>query len=291
MKEGWISLHRKIQDNPLWLSEPFTRGQAWVDLIILANHRGGYIRKDGYRIDLERGQLGWSTVRLAERWKWSRGKVNRFLKELKTDGQIEQQTDNRTSIITICNYEEYQSHDTASSTADNTADSTADGQLTDTRRYTNNNLINKDNKIEDQEKNSKKMRLDWKIQDNIYGDTIEIAKEQCQLYGEKLEELYFKFNSFIEFIPDKPDIAFITWLKRYCNNKQKNLQKNNVISKPVTETPKNKPQEGEFNFIKWNGIRLCMSGSLATSEAEKAYYKKYKEQGERERQEKRKKAS
>ena len=39
MNQGWIKLHRTLQDNKLWYSEPLTKGQAWVDLILLANHK------------------------------------------------------------------------------------------------------------------------------------------------------------------------------------------------------------------------------------------------------------
>ena len=35
-RSGWIKLWRKFVDDPLWTSEPFTKGQAWVDLLLLA---------------------------------------------------------------------------------------------------------------------------------------------------------------------------------------------------------------------------------------------------------------
>lgn len=110
---GWIKLYRCIQGNPLWQERPFDRGRAWVDLILLANHRDGYLHKRGIKIDVKRGQVGWSERALAERWGWSRGKVTRFLHELKMEQQIEQQNGpqniNVTSLITITNYEKYQS--------------------------------------------------------------------------------------------------------------------------------------------------------------------------------------
>ena len=40
--EGWIKLHRSISDNDLWTSEPFSRGQAFVDLILLASHKDSF---------------------------------------------------------------------------------------------------------------------------------------------------------------------------------------------------------------------------------------------------------
>lgn len=52
--EGWIKLHRKLSDNPLWTCEPFTKGQAWVDLILLANHEYNYFYKRGIKIEVQR---------------------------------------------------------------------------------------------------------------------------------------------------------------------------------------------------------------------------------------------
>ena len=46
--------------------------------------------------------------KLAERWKWSRGKVRSFLKTLKTEQQIEQQKSNIINKIIILNYNSYQ---------------------------------------------------------------------------------------------------------------------------------------------------------------------------------------
>ncbi len=131
MGEGWVKLHRQIAENKLWLAEPFTKAQAWIDLILLANHKDGQILSRGIWVEVKRGQVGWSEVKLAERWKWSRGKLRRFLGELKTVQQIEQQNGNVTSLITITNYEQYQS------TEQQNGHQTV--QQTDSKRYTNKN--------------------------------------------------------------------------------------------------------------------------------------------------------
>lgn len=110
--KGYALIHRKFSESHLWLSEKFTRGQAWVDMILLANSEDGFIRSNGMKIIIERGQLGWSEIRLSARWGWSRGKVRRFLNELETVQQIVQQKNTRSSIITIVNYETYQDDDT-----------------------------------------------------------------------------------------------------------------------------------------------------------------------------------
>ena len=106
--EGWIKLHRKLTDNPLWKCEKFTRGQAWVDLLLLANHEYGYFYLRNHKIEIQRGQVGYSQLKLAKRWKWSRNKTKKFLNDMEKEQQLIQQQSKSTSIITIINYRLYQ---------------------------------------------------------------------------------------------------------------------------------------------------------------------------------------
>lgn len=116
--KGWVRLWRKIEDNPIWFLEPFTKAQAWIDLFLNANHTEGVIGIRGNIVTIERGQIGWSEVTMAKRWKWSKNKVRRYLKWLETEQQIVQQKDRYlTTIITILEYESYQ-NDTADDTAE-----------------------------------------------------------------------------------------------------------------------------------------------------------------------------
>jgi hypothetical protein len=116
--EGWIKLHRKMLDTPLWRCEPFTRGQAWVDLLLMANYEKSFYFKRGVRIDVDRGQLSRSEVELADKWKWSRTKVRKFLNDLEKEQQIIQQKNNVTQIVTIIRYDYYQQESTATNTAE-----------------------------------------------------------------------------------------------------------------------------------------------------------------------------
>lgn len=119
---GWIKIHRKITDNPLYFSEQFNRSMAWIDLLLLANYADNYFFKRGVRIDVKAGQVGYDLDSLAKRWKWSRGKVERFLKMLENDGQIVRQKNNVTTLISIVNYKEYQQDDKANSKPNSKAD-------------------------------------------------------------------------------------------------------------------------------------------------------------------------
>lgn len=141
MSYGWISLNREISNHWVWDCE-FSTGQAWVDLLLHACHSKGKLVIKGQLIELTRGQQARSELTLSKEWKWSRNKVRRFLKNLENDGMIEQKTGHLTSIITICNYDIFQSNATP--------DDTTKGQLAiqpkDNTRYTNNNDNNVNNK-------------------------------------------------------------------------------------------------------------------------------------------------
>ena len=111
MKEnsGWFLIHRKLFDNDLWLSEKFTKAQAWIDIVGNANHTDKFIFIRGHRIEVKRGQLAWSELTMAKRWRWSRHRVSDFLKYLeKMVQQIEQQKNTFTTLCTVINYDLYQ---------------------------------------------------------------------------------------------------------------------------------------------------------------------------------------
>lgn len=57
--QGWIKLHRQIQENEFYFSERFTKVQAWVDLLLLANHKPATLYIRGVEMRLLPGQLAW----------------------------------------------------------------------------------------------------------------------------------------------------------------------------------------------------------------------------------------
>ena len=106
--KGWIKLYRQLQECPMWYSERFSKGQAWVDLLLLANHKDKKILFNGEMIVIKRGQYLTSMVKLAEKWKWNRKTVSSYLNVLEKDKMITKVSDNSKTLITIENYEIYQ---------------------------------------------------------------------------------------------------------------------------------------------------------------------------------------
>ena len=119
---GFIRLHRQITSSEIWGMDPeFSRLQAWIDLLMMARWKpGGTTTKHGW-VDLDRGQLVASERFLEVRWSWSRGKIRRFLKWLESRQQIVPVKNGANTVITILNYDEYQSDDTSNSTNDGTS--------------------------------------------------------------------------------------------------------------------------------------------------------------------------
>ncbi len=132
-KNGYILIHRKIFENSLYFAEIFSKIQAWIDLLLIANHSSRKVDIRGNLVIVNRGQVARSENSLAERWRWSRGKVRRFLKILVAEGMIVQQKTPSITLISIVNYDAYQSNKTTDRTAINTADGTE----------TNNDKLNK----------------------------------------------------------------------------------------------------------------------------------------------------
>ena len=105
---GWISVHRSLFDHWLWEDKPFSKGQAWIDLILMANHEDRKFLHGNNLEFVERGSKITSLRILSDRWGWSTGKVKRFLDLLKQDGMLEYECNTKKTAYTIVNYNIYQ---------------------------------------------------------------------------------------------------------------------------------------------------------------------------------------
>ena len=59
---GWICLSRKILDCYLWKEKPFSKAQAWIDLLLLASHEKKKFLLGNELIEVERGEFITSEV-------------------------------------------------------------------------------------------------------------------------------------------------------------------------------------------------------------------------------------
>jgi len=93
----------------LWEDKPFSKGQAWIDMLLLMNHETKKVLLGNELIEVKRGEHITSEYILADRWGWSRKKVRNFLQLLVDDGMIENlKEDKKRTRLRVCNYNDYQ---------------------------------------------------------------------------------------------------------------------------------------------------------------------------------------
>jgi hypothetical protein len=109
---GWVKLYRDIAKHRVWHTEPFSLGQAWVDLLLMANYKDGRILRGKRWVTVRRGQILTSGRWLADQWKRNRKTVTAWLRVLEADQMIHlamvRNRDHGCTLITILNYEKFQ---------------------------------------------------------------------------------------------------------------------------------------------------------------------------------------
>lgn len=188
MSEGWIKIHRKLQNNPIWTNSrmPFDYRSAWIDLLLLANHRDTEVVFDYEILVVKRGQLITSTRQLAERWKWGKDRVCKYLRLLETQKMITKNSTTKRTLLTVVKYDDFQCD----------ADTGKDTEQTQNRHEsaTNKNVKN--------EKNINKLIK------NIYGEYRHVRltdAERDRLFDEFGEQETLEAIKFLdEYMQEKP---------------------------------------------------------------------------------------
>jgi hypothetical protein len=182
--DGYIKLYRNILKNPVWeVDKPFTKGQAWVDLLLITNYYSNLITlKNGTVAEIKRGQCGYSKKGLADRWGWSIGKVTRYLKLLSDLKMIRQKNTQNHTIITVLNYSKYQDETTNKTTNRITKDITKEiTKETTNGKLTERQTENKQKQIKKEKKDNKEKNNKTKILFNKIFDSVEDFKKHIDL--------------------------------------------------------------------------------------------------------------
>jgi hypothetical protein len=142
---GYYQMARGWMENDFFDREPFTEREAWQWLVEQAAWRPSRTKIKGTIVPLERGQLSFSVRFMADKWQWSKSRVDRFLKRLAAENMVNISSKNRDnsgttaghpagqgqSIITVCNYEKYQSPKNGNRDNEETLDAQKSGQQRD----------------------------------------------------------------------------------------------------------------------------------------------------------------
>lgn len=181
MAEGWILLHRKLQECQIWDNgQPFDMRSAWVDLLLLANHTDVEILFDYEPITVSRGQYLTSVRKLSARWSWSKDRTLKYLRLLESLGMIHRDSTNQRTLITIEKYDTYQTLQDTTQDAKRTRVRTLRRHEADTGKDTGspqtNNEKNEERMIKN-EKNENKYYPNDELLNKAFVDYVEFRKK------------------------------------------------------------------------------------------------------------------
>jgi len=113
--QGWIKLHRKIQESALWKQKRvFSKAEAWIDILMEVQHvKETEVIIGSKVLKCYRGQSLKSAETWGKRWCWSRNQVIRFFRLLRDCAQIATANEHITTRLTVLNYGIYQNEQTA----------------------------------------------------------------------------------------------------------------------------------------------------------------------------------
>jgi len=240
MDNGWIKVNRKLLDHKMWNTKPFSKGQAWMELILLANYEDKEVLIGNQIIEIKRGQFITSILKLSKRWGWSRHKISDFFLVLKQDAMSDIKRTTKYALITIVNYDLYQSLECEK---DNKR--TTKGQQKDNKRT---QLISKEDK-EDKEEHgisaeAPKEKIDFR-QKKFYNEIAEkvISKEITKEMAKSFFEYWSEHN------PSKTKMRFELEKTWNLPARLRRWNANIFLNRNPTKTPETKMSEKDIEII------------------------------------------
>jgi len=106
MEGGYIKLWRSLKNNPVMENPEYL--SVWIYILLSVNYQDNEFIFNDEKILIKSGSFITSRAKIAKSIDVQESKVERILKYLKSEQQIEQQTFNKFRIITIVNWNKYQ---------------------------------------------------------------------------------------------------------------------------------------------------------------------------------------
>lgn len=103
---GFALIHRSLLGHPAFRNDAEAMAFAWM--VIKAAWKPCKVRYKGHAITLNRGQLAISTRDFAAAMARDKAWITRLLHRLKSETMIETRAETGVTVITICNYSDYQ---------------------------------------------------------------------------------------------------------------------------------------------------------------------------------------
>lgn len=176
---GWIKLHRKLLDSPIFQNEKLFKVFAYC--LMKASHKD-HTQLVGRRVvELEKGQFVFGRKRASEELRLKESTVRDYIKLLENLGTIVVKSNNKFSVITVVNWAIYQSMEENSDSKNDNKSTTNQQQIN-----TNKNVKNGDN-VKNGENEKKKVTAFDFFQDNGFGFITPYNLDDLNYYLDSFE--------------------------------------------------------------------------------------------------------
>ena len=115
---GTVNISRGIFSDAAFKDEPFTEREAFMWMVMEARYTTE-IREQrigSATVRYGRGQFAASVRFMADAWKWTKSRVDRFIKRLENRDMVSVKCGTGVNVITICKYDDYQNKPSDSGT-------------------------------------------------------------------------------------------------------------------------------------------------------------------------------
>ena len=216
MSQGWIITHRKLRESSFYKDSQAVH--LWIHLLISANHKDAQVVRGNKVYEVKRGQLITGRKLLSSETGINESKLQRLLKVFEKCHMIEQQTNNVNRLVSIINYDQYQTSE----------------QQVNSKRTASEQQVNTNNN--DNNKNNDK-ELNRNIRANTSA-TKTIEQREKEFYG-KISEHWKKSHS--DMPKEEVREFFDYWTERGDNDKKMRFEKEKTfgISRRMTTWKKN----------------------------------------------------
>ena len=162
--EGWVKLHRKLLESPIFQNEKLYKIFSWC--LLKASYTEHTELIGLQKVSLSPGQFVYGRHMAAKELKIKESTLHKYMMWLKNEEILNIQSNNKFSVVTVVNWDLYQTDEPKSNSKSNSKVTTKEQQSNNKRttkeqqRNTNNNVKNvKNEKNEKNEKNNPNISL------------------------------------------------------------------------------------------------------------------------------------
>ena len=187
--DGWVKLYRCSLENPV-VCKDSDFFAVWCYLLLNATHQPIDAIFKGERITLQEGQLITGRNSISEKFSINPSKVQRILKKLEIEHQIEQQTGNKNRLISIVKWDLYQQSEQQN-----------EQQLNNNRTTTEQQLNTNKNKRTKEQKNINNKDIEsipYQQIADMYNDTCVSFPKVTTLSDKRKKAIKARLNTYTE---------------------------------------------------------------------------------------------